>query len=169
MNTRYLALLLAAWLGGSGDVLAASRWDQPTPLLRQSSEQALAKPVDMTVYRSPSCGCCGKWLDHVRQQGFQVTDVLSEDMNAVKKRLGVPANLASCHTAVVGGYVVEGHVPAGDIKKLLTEKPPLAGIAAPGMPQGSPGMEMGGRQDAFAVKSFDKDGKTATFNEYPAQ
>lgn len=161
MNTRSIALLLAGWLSIAGGALAAGRWDEPTP--------PLAKPVEMTVYRNPTCGCCGKWLDHVRQHGFQVTDVLSEDMNAVKKRLGVPQNLASCHTAVVGGYVVEGHVPAGDIKKLLTDKPPLAGIAAPGMPQGSPGMEMGGRQDAFSVMSFDKEGKTATFNQYPAQ
>jgi hypothetical protein len=123
----------------------------------------------MTVYHSPTCNCCNKWLDHVKQHGFQVTDVLSEDMNAVKKRLGVPGNLASCHTAVVGGYVVEGHVPAGDIKKLLGEKPPIAGIAAPGMPVGSPGMEMDGRQDSFSVKSFDKEGKTATFSEHGSQ
>jgi len=135
-----------------------SVWDKPTP--------PLDKPAEMTVYRSPTCGCCGKWIEHMKKHGFVIKDIQTADMDAVKRRLGVPKELESCHTAVVDGYVIEGHVPAGDVKKMLQTKAVVAGLAAPGMPSGSPGMEMGGRKDSFSVIAFDKNGKTQTFNQY---
>jgi hypothetical protein len=135
-----------------------SVWDKPTP--------ALDKPAEMTVYRSPTCGCCGKWIEHMKKHGFAIKDVQTADMDAVKRKLGVPKALESCHTAVIGGYVIEGHVPAGDVKKMLQTKAAVAGLAAPGMPAGSPGMEMGGRKDSFSVMAFDKNGKIQTFTQY---
>ncbi len=123
-------------------------------------------PVEMTVYRSASCGCCGKWIAHAQQSQFNIKSVISDDMQAVKEKFGVPEKLASCHTAIVDGYVIEGHVPAEDIKKLLQTKPNLAGIAAPGMPLGSPGMEMAGQKDAYRVVSFDKEGKFSAFADH---
>lgn len=135
-----------------------SAWDKPTP--------SLDAPKEMTVYRSPTCGCCEKWMAHMAKHGFTIKDVVSEDMASVKQKLGVPQALQSCHTAVVDGYVVEGHVPAGDVKKLLKSKPQALGLAAPGMPAGSPGMEMGGAKGNFSVILFDKAGKSDTFNTY---
>ncbi len=102
----------------------------------------------------------------MKEHGFTIKEIPSEDMDAVKQRLGVPKALQSCHTAVVNGYVVEGHVPAGDVKKLLQTKPQAAGLAAPGMPAGSPGMEVGGRKGNFSVIVFDKEGKTEVFHKY---
>jgi hypothetical protein len=93
------------------------------------------------VYKSATCGCCGKWADHMRQQGFKVTTHDVADVAAERKRLGMPDGVASCHTAVVGGYLIEGHVPATDVKRLLAEKPKAVGLAVPNMPNGSPGME----------------------------
>lgn len=132
-----------------------------------AAEEAAADR-EMTVYRSPTCGCCGKWIAHAKLNRFAVKDIVSDDMQAVKQKFGVPEKLASCHTAIVDGYVVEGHVPAGDIEKLLQTKPDVVGISAPGMPMGSPGMEMGGKQDDYAVVSFDKDGKAQVFSEHKA-
>ena len=112
--------------------------------------------IPITVYRSPTCSCCGKWLEHLKQNNFAVKDVPTEDMAALKKQHGVSEEMASCHTAVVDGYVVEGHVPADDIKALLKTKPKVVGIAVPQMPSGTPGMEMGGKKDPYNVMSFDK-------------
>jgi hypothetical protein len=97
------------------------------------------------VYESPTCGCCASWAGHLRAYGFPVEEVHVDDVQAVKAHYGIPDSLQSCHTAVVDGYVVEGHVPAGDIARLLTERPEAAGLAVPGMPTGSPGMEVSGR------------------------
>lgn len=124
------------------------------------------KALEMTVYRSPTCGCCGKWLEHAKLNGFKINDVISDDMDTIKARFGVPEKLASCHTAIVDGRVIEGHVPAADIQKLLQSQSSLTGIAAPGMPMGSPGMEMGGQQQAYKVMSFDKAGKYEVFAEH---
>ncbi len=132
-------------------------------LLSGLSLNAIAADTEMTVYRSPTCGCCGKWIEHVKQNGFKVKDIVSDDMQAIKEKHGLPDKLASCHTAIVDGYVVEGHVPAGDIQKMLDSKSKVAGIAAPGMPMGSPGMEMGGQADPYKVISFDKEGKFEVF------
>ena len=101
------------------------------------------KPVDITVYRSASCSCCGKWLEHLKANNFNVKDMAMEDVLPIKQKQGITDKLASCHTALVGDYVIEGHVPANDIMKLLKSKPKVIGLAVPGMVNGSPGMEMG--------------------------
>jgi hypothetical protein len=119
---------------------------------------------EVIVHRAPSCGCCGAWAEHLRRTGFPVKIAETRNLNAVKERLGVPADLVSCHTAKVEGYVVEGHVPAGAIQRLLTEKPQAIGVAVPGMPIGSPGME-GGTPDTFEVVLFGQQGRR-TFARY---
>lgn len=139
---------------------AQSAWDKAAP--------ALAKPVEMTVYRSPTCGCCGKWVDHIKKNGFAVKDIVTDDMDKLKSERGVPKELQSCHTALVGGYVVEGHVPATDVADMLKRKPQTVGLTAPGMPMGSPGMEMGGAKAPFDVLEFDKNGKTQVFHDHSA-
>lgn len=131
------------------------------------AEEAVADK-EITVYRSPTCGCCGKWIDHVKQNHFVIKDIVSDDMQAIKQKYGVPEKLASCHTAIVDGYVIEGHVPAADIQKLLQTKPKIVGISAPGMPMGSPGMEMGGHADNYDVVSFDNAGNVQVFSEHKA-
>ena len=125
---------------------------------------ALAGPV-ATVYKDPDCGCCAAWVDHLRANGFSVTVHDAQNVSERKKKLGVPEALASCHTAVVEGYVIEGHVPAADIKQLLRERPRAMGLAVRGMPQGSPGMETG-KFDAYNVVLFEKGGKTRVYNSY---
>jgi len=124
------------------------------------------KAVDMVVYRSPSCTCCGKWLENIKSNNFNVKDIVTEDVQTIKNKYGVTAEMASCHTAIVNGYVIEGHVPANDIEKLLKTKPKLAGIAVPGMPKGTPGMEMGGVKDPYNVMSFNKDNQYEVFSSY---
>lgn len=121
-----------------------------------------ANAAQLTVLKSPYCGCCAKWIEHVQQHGFTVKVVDTEDMAAVKKRLGVPERLASCHTTMVDGYFVEGHVPAADIKRLLTQKPKASGIAVPGMPAGSPGMEAAGKEP-YATILVRQDGTMGVF------
>ena len=121
----------------------------------------------MQVYRSPTCGCCGKWVDHVKAAGFSPAVHQIEDVSPVKAKGGVPENLRSCHTALIGGYVIEGHVPADVIEQLLTEKPTIAGLAVPGMPIGSPGMEQGARVDPYEVIAFTKEGKRSVYAKRP--
>lgn len=112
----------------------------------------------VVVYKDPNCGCCGLWIDHLRSAGFPVEAHDSPDMNGVKARLGVPAELASCHTAMVDGYVLEGHVPAGAVQSLLAARPRATGLAVPGMPIGSPGMEVPGTApDVYDVVLFAPD------------
>lgn len=111
----------------------------------------------MIVHKSPTCGCCGGWAKHMREAGFVVEEINEPDMTAVKARLGVPEKLASCHTAELDGYVVEGHVPAQAIAQLLKERPAAKGLAAPGMPMGSPGMEMGA-PEIYTLYLFDASG-----------
>ena len=126
----------------------------------------IAVPVwatEVTVYKSPTCGCCKKWVEHLEQNGFEVKAYDVRDVVSYKLRMGVPAALGSCHTALVDGYVIEGHVSADDIKKLLTQRPAISGLAVPGMPVGSPGMEQGNRRDRYDVLSFTEDGATAVF------
>lgn len=119
-----------------------------------TAQHAHAAEPAMTVYKSPWCGCCAKWVEHMRRHGFAVKVVEMEDLEPAKRMFGVAPDLASCHTAGVGGYVIEGHVPAADVKRLLAEKPAARGLAVPGMPVGSPGMEQGGRKDAYEVILF---------------
>jgi len=125
----------------------------------QNTAQSLP---EILVYKSPNCGCCTKWVKHLRQSGFQVKAENTDKLDSIKKMSGIEPHLASCHTALVDGYVIEGHVPADDIKRLLQERPAIKGLSVPGMPMGSPGME-GPRQDAYQVLSFDTQGKTAVF------
>jgi len=127
---------------------------------------AAGKPVDIVVYRSPTCDCCGKWLEHLKKNNFNVKDIVTDDVQAIKKKYGVSEEMASCHTAIVDGYVIEGHVPAIDIMTLLKTKPKIIGIAVPGMPSGTPGMEMGDRKDAYNVMSFDKENHYEIYNSY---
>lgn len=119
---------------------------------------------DVVVYRSPSCGCCGKWVKHLKDNNFNVIDNVVHDVDSVKRKYGVPSELASCHTAIVGDYVIEGHVPVEDIEKLLSLKADVSGVAVPGMPVGTPGMEMGDRKDAYKVIAFDKEGRKQVFS-----
>jgi hypothetical protein len=116
------------------------------------------------VYKTATCGCCNKWIEHIQAHGFTVRATNREDLADLKASHHVPRHLASCHTAVVNGYVVEGHVPAADVQRLLKEKPSIAGVAVAEMPIGSPGMEVPGRKaDPFDVVAFDKDGRTRVF------
>ena len=117
------------------------------------------------VYRSPTCGCCGKWIDYLAANGFTVETIELPDVKPIKTDNGVPPELASCHTALVGGYIVEGHVPAAQIVRLLAEKPVVLGISAPGMPVGSPGMESNNpsQHQDYNIVSFDGSGKTELF------
>ncbi|WP_414833955.1 DUF411 domain-containing protein [Afifella sp. YEN Y35] len=130
-----------------------------------SSVHAEGLPA-MTVYKDPSCGCCTAWADKMRSEGFAVEVVPTDDIGAVKQQFGVPDELASCHTAVVGGYVLEGHVPSAMVARLLDEKPMTAGLAVPGMPVGSEGMAMPGMEpDTYPVVSFGASGQS-TYARY---
>ena len=111
----------------------------------------------MAVYKTPTCGCCRNWVDHVREHGFHATTTDVADVTPVKNTHKVPSDLQSCHTALIGGYVVEGHVPAEDIQRLLKDRPDIIGLAVPGMPSGSPGME-GGPVESYEVIAMGKDG-----------
>jgi hypothetical protein len=124
---------------------------------------AQTKPIAITVYKSPTCGCCAKWVEHLQAAGFRPEVHDEAEMDPIKAKIGVPANLRSCHTALVEGYAVEGHVPADLIRKLIEERPKVAGIAVPGMPVGSPGMESGDQKTPYDVVAFTKDGATSVF------
>lgn len=119
-----------------------------------------------TVYNSPECTCCGKWMNHLKEQGFAIKNIPTTDIEQVKQKYNIPNNLTSCHTAIINGYVIEGHVPADDIKRLLAEKPNVAGLTVPQMPVGTPGMEIGNQKDPFTVFSFAPKGKVGVFNKY---
>lgn len=158
---------LVAGLVGLGGLAAVgcSRPPQSGQTQRNAADQPTPQLASMTVYRDPSCGCCEAWAEIAKNAGYQVALVDRPDMPAIKTRLGVPEALASCHTATVGGYAVEGHVPLEDVARLLKERPkPIRGIAVAGMPRGSPGMEMpDGSKDAFQVMAFDAAGNTSVF------
>jgi hypothetical protein len=126
--------------------------------------QAKATPAQtpITVYKTPTCGCCAKWVEHMEANGFKATVVNMPDTSGERAKRGVPAKLGSCHTAVVGTYAIEGHVPASDVKRLLREKPALVGLAAPGMPAGSPGMDVP-NSPAYEIVAFDRQGRTTVF------
>jgi len=130
---------------------------------------ALAQAATVQVWKDPNCGCCHLWVEHLQASGFKV-EVRDVGNTAARKRLGMPEKLGSCHTATVGGYVIEGHVPATDIHRLLKELPVALGLSVPGMPIGSPGMdgpEYKGRKDAFDVLLVQKDGSSKSFQRYP--
>lgn len=148
MLRTFSALTVACLLGATAPAVSG-QGPQATPI---------------RVFKTPTCGCCAKWVEHMRQAGFapEVQDL--PHLGAIKQSAGVPGKLQSCHTALVGDYVVEGHVPADVVRQLLEQKPPVAGIAVPGMPMGSPGME-GPRKDPYQVIAFTKDGQERVFAE----
>ena len=147
----------------SGLVAAGVACGRPAAPVAGSS----AKATPIAIYKSSSCECCAKWVDHVRANGLVPTVHDEEDMDAIKAQLGVPVAVRSCHTALVGKYLIEGHVPASDIKRLVVEQPRVAGLAVPGMPSGTPGMAQPGAKIAgFEVVAFQLDGTTKTFARY---
>ncbi|MBU3015625.1 DUF411 domain-containing protein [Poseidonibacter lekithochrous] len=120
----------------------------------------------MTVYKSPSCGCCTKWVDIMKTKGFEVNTITSNNMNQIKEKVGITKKTASCHTAIVDGYVIEGHVDYSAVKKMLTEKPNIIGITVPGMPIGSPGMEQGNMKQAYNILSINKNGSVEVYEKH---
>jgi hypothetical protein len=155
------ALLLPR--GAAAQAAAAPRAGAARELPSTAARGAPAAPVD--VWKSPSCGCCHGWIEHLRAAGFAV--VAHDTGNTAKRAaLGIPARLGSCHTARVGGYALEGHVPAREVRRLLAERPRAVGLAVPGMPIGSPGMEDGGRREPYEVLLVRADGTTEVFARY---
>lgn len=160
------------WLQGA---LAATTLGALPALARAAApittSSAIPVPADMEVWKDPNCGCCKDWVAHMQTAGFRV-GVHDMGNAAIRQRLGLPARLGSCHTALVGGYIIEGHVPATDVRRLLREQPQALGLAVPGMPVGAPGMDgalYGGRRDAFDVLLVARDGSTRVFQHYPAR
>jgi len=154
-NLRFLG-----WLVAGGVALAGAGF-----LFWPGDDPATAKPGEVIVYKSPTCGCCKNWVAHMQDAGFKVTVNDTSNMDAVKERYKVPYEFESCHTAVVDGYVVEGHVPANDVRRLLAEKPDVAGLAVPDMPAGAPGMEQGGERDPYKVLIFGR-GAPKIYSQY---
>ncbi len=159
--------------GANATERSASRMDARATALR--SPPAVLIPAsrgngglpNVVVHKSPSCGCCGAWVDHMRDAGFPVEVRNADNLEPVKSRLGVPYGKGSCHTAEVEGYFVEGHVPAGDIKRMLAERPDALGLTVPGMPIGSPGMESpDGTVQPYTVELVSRDGATRAFTEH---
>lgn len=144
---------LSAYLFRASEPVTAPSLPAPVAVL-----VAPSSPDALVVYKSPTCGCCADWVDHLEAEGFSVDVHDRDDMNTVKSLLGVPRELASCHTATVGDYVIEGHVAATEIKRLLAEKPKALGLAVPGMPIGSPGMEMDDKRMPYDTLLFNQDG-----------
>jgi hypothetical protein len=148
-NATILAVALLAGLGA-----AAAVAQRPAP-------------VTVEVFKNKDCGCCSKWVDHLRANDLAVRATDTDQVDAIKSKHGVPMALRSCHTALVGGYVIEGHVPAADVARLLKERPEIVGLAVGGMPVGSPGMEAPGRPaDPYNVVAFDQAGRTTVFSQY---
>ena len=155
MWTARIAVVLAGILAAAAPARAGE--------LQQRRGAPAAKP-SISVWKTATCGCCGLWVEHMRQSGFEAAVVDVPDLEPIKQKLGVPPNLASCHTALVNGFIVEGHIPADAVRRLLKERPAGAGIAGPGMPIGSPGMEVpGGHKQPYAIVAFDKQGKQSIF------
>src|SRR5688572_21341533 len=143
--------------------VAAAAVFAPSGLHAQAGKsEPLLTPV-VTVFKDPHCGCCKEWIEHLRKHAFRVTAKDTSDVAPIKRSGRVPSHLVSCHPAFIGGYVIEGHVPAEDIKRLVKEKPKVAGLAVAGMPIGSPGMEVGNRKDKYDVIAFNRDGSTSVF------
>lgn len=139
-----------------------------TATLAAAAQVQSAGPTIITVAKSPSCGCCGAWVDHMRAAGFEVSvqNVSQSRLAREKQRIGLRPEQASCHTASIGGYFVEGHVPAQDVKRLLAERPTAQGLAVPGMPAGSPGMDMGPRREIFDTILIGAEGSARIFSRH---
>lgn len=138
-----------------------------TMLAATGARPSAQKGPAVQVYKDPTCGCCSQWVEHLRKAGFSTAVTDAEDMTAIKTKLGVPQKARSCHTASVDGYVIEGHVPVADVQRLLKERPKIVGIGVPGMPIGSPGMEVASvKPQPYDVLAFDKAGQTTVFASY---
>ena len=134
-----------------------------------SNLSSIATVPEIIVYHSPECSCCDGWMTHLKTYGFKLKDFTITDIEAIKQKYNVPSQWASCHTAIVAEYIIEGHVPASDIKRLLREQPDgIYGLSVPQMPVGTPGMELGNHKDPFSVLSFNRTGKVALFSNYPS-
>ena len=150
LTTRRLALLVFSAIS-FGSALAQGK--------------SQGNPLKLEMYKSPYCGCCGKWAEHLQKNGFEVVTYEVKDVPAMRKKLGIPDRLGSCHSAKVGNYVFEGHVPASDIRRLLKEKPKALGLAVPGMPPGSPGMDVP-NSPPYETLLVQADGSTQTFAKH---
>lgn len=153
MNTLHMNTLKFSWICGTASLL----------LLGFQSSPALAQTAQ--VYKSPTCGCCSAWVDYLRENDIVVKTTDLVDLDSIKKEQGIAPALQSCHTALIDGYVIEGHVPVNDIRRLLEERPDIVGLSAPGMPAMSPGMASRTPRD-YDVLSFDKDGEVRVFSRY---
>jgi len=163
----YVVLAIIIISATAGVMLFKARQQPMAEQGMKMSQVAPATLPEVTVYKSATCECCNKWITHLENEGFKVVSHNKDDMNTIKIEAGLQAGLASCHTAFVDGYVIEGHVPASDIKRLLTEKPAVLGLTAPGMPQKSPGMQPEGiAPQGYDVLTFDKAGQTSIFSHY---
>ncbi len=162
-TARSKTLLFLALAGITSIAIAATVFKSQDKVLASAADKTNSEVI--TVYKSPTCGCCKNWITHLEDNGFKVKAIDSNDMASIKDQQGVPMGARSCHTAVINDYVIEGHVPAQDIKNLLKEKRSVAGLAVPGMPMGSPGME-GGRVDKYMVYEFDKTGHAKIVTKY---
>ncbi len=189
MNAKY-SLLAAITFGSLTVMTACARTPEPidssptTAAMTQTKQATVATTMQrnaskslqtkinaalppMVVHKSASCGCCGLWVEHMHKAGFAVEVRNSDNLNPIKERVGVPMGKGSCHTAEVGGYFIEGHVPAEDIKRLLAQKPDVKGLVLPGMPAGSPGMEMpDGTTQPYTVELVKRDGSSAPFAQH---
>lgn len=151
-------LLLIFLLSLTGQQALANSWDD--------AHVVYAGDKAITVYRSPHCDCCHKWIKHLERHDFVVEDNITSELGMIKSRFDVPRNMASCHTAIIDGYVIEGHVPADDIKRLLLDRPQITGLSVPQMPVGTPGMEIGDRKDDFAVIQFKAGEEPQIYRQY---
>lgn len=160
-SSRFFAYAAAIIViaGGAIWYIIDNYYEQQAAMRGQNTDQVV-------MYKNPGCECCTAWSEHMKEAGFAVTEKPTGEMPAVKADLGVPYNMSSCHTALVGGYVVEGHVPVKEVKKLLEERPDAVGLTVPGMPVGSPGMEQGNRSEPYKVILFDEEGNGSTYASY---
>ena len=159
-------LVRIGWLLSAGLILLGCA-DVDPPVGGAAADTGAANgALNMTLHYDPGCGCCSDWAAYMRQEGFVIDLRLSDNIAQTRRDLGVPGRLASCHTAEIGGYLVEGHVPADAVRRLLAEQPDALGISAPGMPWGSPGMEIGDRVDTYPIVLFDADGNEWLFARY---
>jgi len=167
-NKAWLLSLLLA-LGAcdaSNDATQSNVAAVEIPVVQTSDVATQSKP-EVIMYKPVSCECCSGWADHLRAQGFNVVTKKREDMDVIKTKYGVTDKLASCHTAIIDGYVIEGHVPAADVERLLKERPDIVGLTAPGMPMQSPGMQAVGKAPkGYDILAFDKDGASTVFTHY---
>jgi hypothetical protein len=164
--TRWLTVLaLGMSMATAGCSVATP--GQSDPPAASGAPITAADRMLLTVHKSPTCGCCALWVDHVKASGLRAEIQLANDIEPVKRRVGVPAGYGSCHTAEVDGYFIEGHVPASDIQRLLKERPDALGLTLPGMPMGSPGMEVpSGEVRPYTVFLVHKDGAVSPFSEH---